>query len=183
MDIKVKARDVVGPMPFDNSALIALWAQDKTFLVSCPLADGEICHDFLASGQKWKNPYDFLVDLLRVRDATVTSARLFRSEDALYSSVFVEVKGDPTPLKISSDNPAMAVNAALYSKTQLFIDQENFEDLVDHSAAYEAIRKSIPKLWPLSPLTDTDSLAAFDDFIDRVASEDGSLFRAKSKRG
>ena len=80
MLIKVKARDVIGPMPFDHSALIVLWAQDKTFLVPCPLADAEICHDFLTSGQKWKNPYDFLVDLLRVRDAAVTKTILFRSE-------------------------------------------------------------------------------------------------------
>jgi bifunctional DNase/RNase len=170
--VKVCPVGIVGPLPSEvtcPTVLVALSNKDKIIVVPCPYGDGCAAAKMMANTRAARGPcgpYDFVPDLMRAVGATLEMALLSRQDDEFMSSVYVTPPGG-TMVKMSSDNPGIAINFALSGDCPLYVEESAWRAATDAAKALVDLG-SYMSLWPLPALNKTDSLRMFSDFMDNV---------------
>jgi hypothetical protein len=146
--------------------------EEKAVVVPCSLADGEACSALLGGAGR-ASPYDCIPDVARALGGEVEKAVLRRVDGEFMSLVYIKPASGAT-VKVSSDNPAMAVNVSLASDCPLLAEKNAW---LAAASAEQAVLDlaSMMHLWPLPPLEKTSKLKFFSSFMERVMPK-GSVF-------
>ena len=171
----IEPRDVIGPLPSDQSALIVLRAGGKMFPVQCSMADADACYRLLKRRRGKPSVYDFIPPLFDAMCMSPIRIALVRRQTSLYSSIDLKGKGRKRVMRISSDNPAIAINLSLCSGVPLYIPKDDLDCIRDSCSVFFSLKKNLSPLWPLGNLYDTKSIQALVEYMDE-ALPTGSVF-------
>jgi len=162
---KVVVVDVVGPNPSDNSGLIVLQSSKKHFCVRCSGAQAEIC--FILKNKLGNNPLGFSNYVLKMAEATVNRALLYRVNEQFYSHVLINTK-DGKKVKFCVDDASSSINIALSNDADIYIEEESLEEVANVEKAYIALKGHFGSCYPLQNLTWTEDLRAMCEFLEAI---------------
>lgn len=170
----LKVKDIIGPLP-DWGGLIVLTALKKCFPIKCSVSDAAACSDII-SGYVNNSPYSFVVSSLRsVAETTLERAEMTVVEKHPYAMVRYKSPAWRKALRMSTDNPAHALNMSLSAGEKFMVERHVFDSILDSYSSYELLKKRLGRLWPLAPLTRTEELKALDEYME-ASMPGGSIF-------
>jgi len=163
---KVTVLDVVGPNPSDGTGLIVLQSSKKHFCVRCSGAQAEICFILKNKLDKF-SPLGFSNYVLKMAEATVNRAVIYRVNEQFYSHVLINTK-EGKKVKFCVDDASSSINIALSNDADIYIEEESLEQVADVQNAYIALKGHFGSCYPLQKLTWTEDLRAMCEFLEAI---------------
>lgn len=159
-------KDVLGPLPADNSSLAIFSVGGKIFPIQAAFSDADMCFNLLNGltiGSP--NPYEFLAETFEKVSIGTKFIKLEMVAGSAYSKIVLIPKEDEKPLKLVTHNAMTAVNFALATKKPLLFCQDIIDYAADFTDAYMNLKATVGILWPLPQLTSTRCMEALHEFI------------------
>jgi bifunctional DNase/RNase len=166
--IEISIKDILGPLPVDNSCIIVVCAGRRMFPITSSYADAQACNELMkGESQYGPNSYEMMSNLTKTLNVNVEQVELTLIDGAFFSKIHFDPKlpmGET--LRIVNPNPMSSINFGLAHKTPILI--EGNLKVPDITATYTSLKEEVGELWPLPKITKTESLRVLSEFIDSV---------------
>jgi bifunctional DNase/RNase len=166
--VQIHVKEVVGPLPFDQTCFIIITAGQQIFAIPSSFADAENCHNLLTHESPFTNAFDFLTATLEAVDVKINKVELEVLSGQMYGKIWMKTKGEERPLRLACSNPAILINTALSAEIPIEMSKDEISKLSDVTVEFVRLEACLAHLFPLPHISSTEVLQILSEFVDKA---------------